>query len=471
MSKKIVFSTTSKKLLADLCTPVGIYLRIRDKFRDSFLLESADFNASNKAYSFICVNAVAGIELVNTQVEWKYPNQEAKKLNLPNGKECMEQLTSFFQAFQPTQGSTEEAFAQGFYGYTAYDAITMFEPNVPVRPQEDGLQIPQLRYRMFQYVIAIHHFKNEMYLLENHFTGIPSQMDYVEQLITSTDVPSYPFALQGTETSNCSNDEYLTMVKEGIKNCQLGNVFQIVVSRRFQQRFKGDDFNVYRSLRNVNPSPYLFYFDYGNYRIMGSSPESQLIVQNNVAIMHPIAGTVKRTGDDAVDTEAASLLLANAKENAEHTMLVDLARNDLSRVGTQTRVTKLKEIQTFSHVIHMVSEVQTNLLPTHAYWSAMKATFPAGTLSGAPKVKAMQLITELEPTARGTYGGAIGFWGCNGSCNHAILIRSFFSKNNTLYYQAGAGVVVNSSPQSELEEVNNKLAALKKAIENAEKIS
>ena len=327
-----------------------------------------------------------------------------------------------------------------------------------------------MRYRLYQYVIAINHFKDELYLCENVIPGIESDVQVVESLIKSKDVPTYPFAIKGGETSNITNEAYVEMVKKGIQSCFRGDVFQIVLSRRFQQSFTGDELNVYRALRNINPSPYLFFFDYGDYKLMGSSPESQLVINKGTAIVHPIAGTFKRTGNDALDAAAAEKLLLDPKENAEHVMLVDLARNDLSRVCDDVRVKSYRQVQYYSHVIHLVSEVNGTVRPNANPFELLAKTFPAGTLSGAPKIKAMHLIDSFETTSRSYYGGGIGFMGFDGSCNHAIMIRTFLSKNNTLFYQAGAGVVAASNPESELQEVNNKLNALKKAIEAAGEI-
>jgi anthranilate synthase component 1 len=321
-----------------------------------------------------------------------------------------------------------------------------------------------MRYRLYQYVIVINHFKDELYLCENNIAGLDSEVKVVESLIRSKNVPVFPFKTQGEESSPLTDTAYQNMVKNGIASCNRGDVFQIVLSRRFEQSFTGDEFNVYRALRSINPSPYLFFFDYGDYKLMGSSPESQVIVKNDTAIVHPIAGTFKRTGDDATDKALAHALELDEKENAEHVMLVDLARNDLSRLCTEVEVTAYKEIHFYSHVIHLVSEVKGKLNAGSNPFEVLAKTFPAGTLSGAPKFKAMQLIHEYEPHNRGYYGGAIGFIGMDGSCNHAIMIRTFLSKQNTLIYQAGAGVVSASNPVSELQEVNNKLNALKSAL-------
>ncbi len=330
--------------------------------------------------------------------------------------------------------------------------------------------IPLMRYRLYQYVIAINHFRNEMYLCENVITGLPSESDVVESLIRNKDVPLFPFHLYENETSNLTDDQHISMVNKGIQSCLRGDVFQIVLSRRFQQQFTGDEFNVYRALRSVNPSPYLFYFDYGDYKLMGSSPESALIVKNGRAIIHPIAGTSKRTGNEEEDKKLTQALLADAKENAEHTMLVDLARNDLSRHCDDVKVNFYKQVHYYSHVIHLVSEVSGKVKPGTNPFLLLSTTFPAGTLSGAPKFKAMELIDTYESIARSYYGGCIGFVGFDGTCNQAIMIRTFLSKQNTLHYQAGGGIVAASNPQNELQEVVNKLGALKKAIELAETI-
>jgi anthranilate synthase component 1 len=324
-----------------------------------------------------------------------------------------------------------------------------------------------MRYRIYQYIIAINHHKDELYLLENAMNGIVSDMQLVERIIRSRDIPEFPFRTKGNETSNLTDEQYLGMVNLGISHCKRGDVFQIVLSRRFSQGFEGDEFNVYRSLRSINPSPYLFFFDYGDYKLMGSSPEAQLIVANGKATVHPIAGTFKRTGDDAIDQQEAEKLQQDLKENAEHVMLVDLARNDLSRCCESVSVARFRQVQFYSHVIHLVSEVTGDVQRGYNPFEMLAKTFPAGTLSGAPKVKAMELIDRYEPTSRGYYGGAIGFMGFDGSCNHAIMIRTFLSQGNNLYYQAGAGIVAVSKPESELQEVNNKLGALKKAIQFA----
>ena len=481
--KRIEILTTCKKILADLFTPVGIYLRLRDRYRDTILLESTDHHSAENSWSFIGVNAIGGIEITSGEtVEFKLPGRNPETIPLKRKCDVSQLLWDFMQKFDVQNSETKEGkFAQGLFGYTSYDAVEFFEtlPLVarnsqlassqpPLATRHSPLAIPLIRYRLYQYVIAINHFRDELFIGENKISGIESDVAAVESLIRSRDVPVYPFSAKGEESSNMSDGDFLEMVQKGIVSCHRGDVFQIVLSRRFRQSFTGDEFNVYRALRSINPSPYLFFFDYGDYKLMGSSPEAQLQIRDNVAVLHPIAGTFKRTGDEDADKAAAERLLKDAKENAEHVMLVDLARNDLSRVCEEVAVTHYRQVQYFSHVIHLVSEVTGKLRPGTNPFELLAKTFPAGTLSGAPKFRAMELIDNYEPTSRGYYGGAIGFAGFDGSFNHAIMIRTFLSQNNTLTCQAGAGVVAASNPESELQEVNNKLSALKKAIMVAE---
>jgi len=470
--RKVAINTTCKKMLADVFTPVGIYLRLRDRFRDTILLESTDHHSSENSYSFIGINAIGGMEIgADDRVEFKLPGQKPEKIRVTHPHEVPQLYWNFLQKFDVQKGETPETkFAQGLFGYTTYDAIRFFDTvKLSVRPsRETG--IPLMRYRLYQYVIVINHFRDELFICENRINGIDSDAATVESLIRSKDVPVFPFAKQGEEKSTMTDDAYREIVRKGIASCHRGDVFQIVLSRQFQQPFTGDEFNVYRALRSINPSPYLFFFDYGDYKLMGSSPEAHLVIQNNRAVLHPIAGTFRRTGDDDADKAAAERLLKDAKENAEHVMLVDLARNDLSRVCEEVTVVHFRQVQYFSHVIHLVSEVAGKVKEGANPFELLAKTFPAGTLSGAPKFRAMELIDAYEPTARGYYGGAIGFTGFDGSCNHAIMIRTFLSRQNTLTYQAGAGVVAASDPESELQEVNNKLGALKKAIDLAKEI-
>jgi anthranilate synthase component I len=465
--KKITIETTCRTMLADVYTPVGVYLRLRDRFRDTVLLESTSHHSSDNSYSLIGINAIGGIEVKdNRSVEYKLPNGPVEKVSVADPLQVPNLLQQFMERFEVQPAADKEAtLAQGLLGYTAFDAVQFFDTvELPAKPDPANIHLPLMRYRLYQYVIIFNHYKDSLYLCENRVAGVESELAVVESLIRSRDVPVFPFATVGEEQRNMDDAAYIEMVQQGIQHCHRGDVFQIVLSRRFAQSFTGDEFNVYRALRSINPSPYLFYFDYGDYRLMGSSPEAQLVVKDGQAQMHPIAGTFRRTGDDTTDHGLAEQLLHDAKESAEHVMLVDLARNDLSRRCSDVQVNRYKQVQYYSHVIHLVSEVTGQVHPGVGLFDVLAVSFPAGTLSGAPKIRALQLIHALEPTGRGYYGGCIGFIGFNGSCNQAIMIRTLLAKGNTLYYQAGAGVVAASNPESELQEVNNKLGALKQAV-------
>ena len=463
--KKIKLEIIQKKLLADMLTPVGLYLKLRDNFHNSFLLESSDYHANDNNYSFICLDPLVTFEVNNKKISTKGLSLD-KTVLINQENQVIDELQSLINHFELDNTTT----VNGFFGYTNYDAVQYFE-NIPIQvKKEKAHQTPELFYALFRYIIQIDHFKNELTITENLIPNETSQIMRIINLVQNTNYPHYNFKLTGTTSSTITDETFKAYVKKGKEHCQKGDVFQLVLSRQFAQKFSGDDFNVYRALRAVNPSPYLFYFDFGNFKLFGSSPEAQLKVTGNKAIINPIAGTYKRTGNDIKDKELAEKLAQDPKENAEHTMLVDLARNDLSRHGTNVTVKTYKETQFYSHVIHLVSEVEADLDKANSSLQFFADTFPAGTLSGAPKYRAMQLIDQYEKHQRGFYGGAIGVFGFDGSINHAITIRSFLSKNNTLFFQAGAGIVVSSDEESELQEVNNKLGALQKALTVAENI-
>lgn len=451
-------------MLSDTQTPVGIYLKVRDMHPESVLLESSDFHSSDNSFSYIGVEPIAKFMLKDGFVSEQYPHGNTVEYSLNDELTIEDALNSFINGFKATG---DKPRLNGLFGYTAYDAVKYFE-GIPVGEHNNGLSdLPDMTYIFYRYVICVNHLRNEMTITENIPEVGESNMDELVATIESRNFPSYDFSTRGEIKSPITDERYKEMVAEGVKHCMRGDVFQVVLSRRFEQKFTGDDFKVYRALRSINPSPYLFYFDFGSYRVFGSSPETHLKVEGDKATIDPIAGTVHRTGDDKRDTELAQQLLYDPKENAEHVMLVDLARNDLSRMSHDVRVEKYKEVQFYSHVIHMVSRVSGTIPPEVNRIKLFSGTFPAGTLSGAPKVRAMQLINEIETHPRGIYGGCIGFIGLNGDMNQAITIRSFVSRNNTLYFQAGAGIVAMSKPESELEEVNNKLGALNKAIRTA----
>lgn len=465
--KKYKLHTSYKQILADTITPVSVYLKIRDKFPNSLLLESSDYHANNNSFSYICCNPVASIKIQQENIVKSYPDGSLTTEAIQKETSIPEVIEAFAAQFQ-TEKNAFKFINNGLFGYIAYDAVRYFEA-VDITKKQGDLQIPDIYYAIYQNIIAINHFNNEAYIF-CHSTENQNNISEIEQLLQAKNFASYSFAKEGETISNLTDEAFQQNVAIAKKHCYRGDVFQLVLSRRFSQSFKGDEFNVYRALRNINPSPYLFFFDYGDFKIMGSSPEAQLVVKNRKAEIHPIAGTFKRSGNDEHDALLAKQLSEDPKENSEHVMLVDLARNDLSRNGHGVKVEKYKEIQFFSHVIHLVSKVTGNLRDNATTMQTVADTFPAGTLSGAPKHKAMQLIEEIENISRNFYGGAIGFMDFDGNFNHAIMIRTFLSKNHTLHYQAGAGIVSGSVAENEMQEVYNKLGALNKALDVAETI-
>ena len=461
--------TYSKKMLADTLTPVNIYLKLRDTFAGSILLESSDYHGHENSLSFICCDPIATFNVYQEQAEIVLPGKPSTKIDINKPGQVIQLLEEFKNSFQVDTTVRSKYPHDGLFGYMAYDAVRYFE-QVPI--QKTNTDLPDIIYSLFRYVIVVDHFYNELTLFEHAVEGNQSgpSLDRLEQLINNNRVTTFRFTRTNEEVSNYNDEEFLDIIEKGKQHCYRGDVFQIVLSRRFTAGFKGDEFNVYRSLRSINPSPYLFYFDYGNFKLFGSSPEAQIQISKGKAHIYPIAGTFRRSGNDQEDALLAEKLSADVKENAEHVMLVDLARNDLSRNASEVHVEVFKEIQYYSHVIHLVSKVTGTLNPEAPVIQIAADTFPAGTLSGAPKHKAMTLINEYENVNRSFYGGAIGFIGFDGSFNLAIMIRTFLSKDNALIYQAGAGVVAKSSAESELQEVNNKLEALRKAMVLAEKI-
>jgi len=467
MKKTYKIKTHYKKILADTLSPVSIYLKIRDKFPNSMLLESSDYHGNDNSFSYICCNPMASIKIHGNTLTKVFPDSTKESYRVENN-EVTSEIHQFTTQFEIENDEDFKFINNGLFGYTSYDAVKYFE-TIDIASKENSIEIPEIQYAVYQNIIAINHFKNEAYIF-SHCYEKESNINELHHIITMDRFALYDFETINKIDSNLSDEEFKKHVEIAKTHCQRGDVFQLVLSRKFQQDFKGDDFNVYRALRSINPSPYLFYFDYGNFKIFGSSPEAQLVVKNKKAEIHPIAGTFARTGDDMKDTELAQKLVKDEKENSEHVMLVDLARNDLSRHCTDVTVENYREIQFFSHVIHLVSKVIGTVREKTSTIQIVADTFPAGTLSGAPKYKAMELIEKYEKTSRGFYGGAIGFMDFKGNYNHAIMIRTFLSKNQQLHWQAGAGIVSKSNSDNELQEVYNKLGALTKAIKLAENI-
>lgn len=463
---KFVLKTATKELLTDTMTPVNMYLKIRDAYPESVLLESSDYGANDNSVAYLCFNPIASFKVHNGQMTQTFPDGSVVQNQITKETSVVKSLEEFVSSFETDLPETR-FLSNGLFGYTAYEAVQYFE-DISFEEKENNTDIPEIYYALYQNVIAVNVFNNQAKLFSHSYQS-ESNLDEVVQLLNAPARDSFSFKKEGAPISNMNDTDFVELVKKGIHHCNRGDVFQIVLSRRFKQAFKGDDFSLYRVLRSINPSPYIFYFDLGDYKIFGSSPEAQLVVQDGVAEIHPIAGTFIRTGNDTQDEAKAKELAEDLKENAEHMMLVDLARNDLSRHGHHVVVEKDREVQFYSHVIHLVSKVTGQKKADTPTMQVVADTFPAGTLSGAPKHRAMQLIDAYENSDRAFYGGAIGFIDFKGNYNHAIIIRSFLSKNNVLHYHAGAGVVSKSKPESELQEVYNKLRALNTAMDKAEK--
>ncbi|TKC02992.1 anthranilate synthase component I family protein [Pedobacter cryotolerans] len=458
----------TKKRLADTTTPVSIYLRLRDVFPNTILLESSDYHSRENATSYVCAEPVAGIILQDGLLQTYYPDgtKDSKTEFV-----LTEEIAAFKTKFNPLKQTKEKHISTGLFGYFTWNAVQHFEDIKFTSATPDEDKIPIMQYHVYRYIIAIDHFKNEITLVKNVFNEDENEdLSKIEYIIQNKNFPEYSFKTNGDEQSNLTDQGFMDIVEQMKKHIYRGDVFQIVPSRAFSQSFLGDEFNVYRCLRSINPSPYLFYFDYGSFKLFGSSPEAQITINNNVANIFPIAGTFKRTGNDEEDVALAKKLEEDPKESAEHVMLVDLARNDLSRHCSAVEVKSFKEVQYYSHLIHLVSKVSGNLKENVSAFKVVADTYPAGTLSGAPKYKAMQLIDQYEKLGRNFYAGAIGYMGFNEDFNHAIMIRTFMSKNNHLHYRAGAGIVADSIAENELNEVNNKIAALRKAIVMGEEI-
>lgn len=463
--------TQIKQLLADTKTPVSLYLGLRDYYQNPLLLESSDYNSKDGHYSYICLNPLATVSLQNQQFKTKIDGVIKSEVINFNTENILEKLISFKEQFEFQPQVLPFCYA-GLFGYTGYDIVNYAE-DIILNKDHKQTDIPELIYSIYGLILVFNHSTNNLHIISHHYTESHSQqqMFEAEERINCLFHREFEFNTQQETTSNLSDEAYRIMVSKAKEHCQKGDVFQLVLSRRFSQEYTGDDFNVYRALKNINPSPYLFYFDLGDFKLFGSSPEAQLVIGKNQAEIHPIAGTYKRTGDDEFDLEKAKELLSDPKENAEHNMLVDLARNDLSKYCSEVEVKFLKQTQFYSHVIHLVSKVAGKIKKQFHPFELLFGTFPAGTLSGAPKYKALELIDFYEPCSREFYGGCIGFISHDNRLNHAIMIRTFLSKNNTLYFQAGAGIVISSDEEKELQEINHKVSALKKAIQQAKKFN
>ena len=458
------YTTTSKTILADLYTPVGVYMRLRDLYPQSALMESSDYHDANNSRSFIGVNPIASVAIGHGKATITFPDGQTEHHDITKDYQADQAIHTLIDSIK-VKG--EHANFCGLYGYTSFNAVRYFE-NIDVKDEtQEKNDAPDLLYILYKVVIVFDHFNSQLTMIT---LGEAQELDEIMRQMNKSNIQAYGFHPVGEVSSTLTDEEHKANIRRGIQHCLRGDVFQIVLSRRFIQKYEGDDFKLYRALRSINPSPYLFYFDFGGFRIFGSSPETHCRIEKGKAYIDPIAGTTKRTGDADADRQGAEYLRNDPKENAEHVMLVDLARNDLSRNCHNVKVDFYKDLQYYSHVIHLVSRVSGELDEHADPIKSFIDTFPAGTLSGAPKVRAMQLISEYEPHNRGAYGGCIGYIGLDGSLNQAITIRTFVSRNGELWFQAGGGIVAKSNEEYELQEVNNKLGALRRAILMAEKM-
>ncbi len=471
--KTFEYTTKSQTILADLYTPVGVYMRLRDIYPQSALMESSDYHDKSNARSFIGLHPIASVAVGHGLATISYPDGQITEQNISPDYQTDKAINALLKRIN-IKGS--ESSLCGLFGYTSFNAVRYFE-NIPVKDETQAKNdAPDLLYILYKNVIVFDHHNNTLKIVslsecsENSENSENTEISEIMKAMNKANVKAYDFHPIGEVSSTLTDEEHKTNIRKGIQHCLRGDVFQIVLSRRFIQKYEGDDFKLYRALRSINPSPYLFYFDFGGFRIFGSSPETHCRIQDRKAYIDPIAGTTKRTGDIEADKQGAEYLRNDPKENAEHVMLVDLARNDLSRNCHHVKVDFYKDLQYYSHVIHLVSRVSGELDEGADPIKAFIDTFPAGTLSGAPKVRAMQLISEYEPHNRGAYGGCIGMIGLDGSLNQAITIRTFVSRNGELWFQAGGGIVAKSDVEYELQEVNNKLGALRRAILMAEKM-
>ena len=462
--KTFNYTTTSQTILADLYTPVGVYMRLRDLYPQSALMESSDYHDASNSRSFIGINPIASVAIGHGLATISYPDGSQQEHQITKDYQSDKAIHELIDCIQV---SGDDASVCGLFGYTSFNAVRYFEDIAVKDETQEQNDAPDLLYILYKVVIVFDHHNNMLRIVT---LGDAADIDSVLKAMNRGNVKAYDFHPVGDVRSTLTDEEHKANIRKGIAHCLRGDVFQIVLSRRFIQRYEGDDFKLYRALRSINPSPYLFYFDFGGFRIFGSSPETHCRIEGRKAYIDPIAGTTKRTGDAEADRRGAEFLRNDPKENAEHVMLVDLARNDLSRNCHHVKVDYYKDIQYYSHVIHLVSRVSGELDADKDPVKAFIDTFPAGTLSGAPKVRAMQLISEYEPHNRGAYGGCIGIIGLDGSLNQAITIRTFVSRNGELWFQAGGGIVAKSNEDYELQEVNNKLGALRKAIQKAEQL-
>lgn len=466
------------ELLIDSFSPVQMFNALHEAYDNCFILESVDNSNQWGRYSFVGINPKAEIRLKDHIATFTTNNKKTEtKVDNP-----IDYISDILEKYKSPTFPNKPKLTGGLIGFFAYDMIRYFEKTLN-HPPKDDLNLPDANLFLFDEIVAYDHLSNKAIIILN----IHSDKDFDEQYelikirkqeitdVLKSFVPKIKEITKHSEinvTSNITKEKYCENVETIVKHIKNGDIFQCVPSQRFEVSNPPDSFDVYRMLRSTNPSPYLYYFKHKDYAFAGASPEKLISVNNGTVITKPIAGTIKRGLTDDEDYKNEQTLLNDEKERAEHTMLVDLGRNDIGRVcefGT-VNVTDFMYVERYSKVMHLVSNVEGKLRPDKKPLDALMAALPAGTLSGAPKVRAMEIIDEIEPNKRGLYGGTVGYLAFDGNLDTCIAIRTVLFKNDKAYVQAGGGVVLDSIPENEFEESKNKASAVLNAIEEAKNI-
>jgi anthranilate synthase component 1 len=466
--------TIIREISADLETPVSLYLKLRGDGA-SFLLESVEGGERIARYSFIGVQPRAEYVLRGEEIEIK--DEHGSRTTHVNG-DPTRFLQNEMDRFPAVRVPNAPRFTGGLVGFLGFESVRFFEPTLGAKMKRGSL--PDGIYMLADTIVAFDHARRSIFLIANVLDGnaeaANQKLDLIESRIQQPLPPAPKIEITPSKVkSNHTQGTYEDMVRSAKENILAGDIFQVVLSQRFTRETNVEPFDVYRAVRRLNPSPYMFFFDFGivdgePLYLCGSSPEMFVRLEGRTASLRPIAGTRPRGKDNAADDALAQELLADPKERAEHVMLVDLGRNDLGRVceyGT-VRVSDFFTVEKYSHVMHIVSHVEGKLKPELTAFDLVRAAFPAGTVSGAPKVRAMEIIADLEPDARGAYAGMVGYFGFDGAMDTCLAIRTMVGRGNTVSVQAGAGIVADSNPTAEFQETVNKASAMLRAIDAAE---
>ena len=466
--------TIIREISADLETPISVYMKLRGEGA-SFLLESVEGGEHIARYSFIGVQPKAQYIIRDNDIEIKDANG-TRTTQYAGDPTCF--LQEEMNRFKLTPQAGVPRFIGGLVGYLGYESVRFFEPTLGSKMKRGA--IPDGIFLLADTVVAFDHARRSLSLIANVLNGdvesANRKLDEIESRIHQPLPPAQPHEVKPSRTrSNMTQGRYEDMVRDAREHIAAGDIFQVVLSQRFTRATNVEPFDVYRAVRRLNPSPYMFFFDFGivddePYYLVGSSPEMFVRLEGRTASLRPIAGTRPRGADSNADAALVQELLADPKERAEHVMLVDLGRNDLGRIcgfGT-VRISDFFMVEKYSHVMHIVSHVEGKLRPDLTAFDLVRAAFPAGTVSGAPKVRALEIISDLEPDPRGAYAGMVGYFGFDGSMDTCLAIRTMVGRGNTFTVQAGAGIVADSDPNKEFQETVNKASAMLKAIEIAE---